>query len=351
MTSLQRRKALILKAPRKVYVQEETLTELKPDQVLLRSILSTFKHGTEMSAYHGSSPFLKKKLEPELRVFLDNREEVQRHFYPRPLGNMTVGVVEQVGKEVNSVEIGDTVFGWLPVADWHVLSSEKVQPLDELTLEQALCIDPASFALGGVLDGNIRYREKVFITGLGAIGLLAVQYCKLHGATVYASSSFPLRRQMALEYGADVVLDSRQIEDLGLKIKRLTKGGVDVALECSGSYAKLHQTVRATRQCGRVVCVGLYCGGATDLHLGEEFFHNRITLLASLPAFSWNNPVRGSPPLYARDLQHLVIEDFKAKRLKVEGLLRPTYSFSEAEKAVETISRHPEDVIKVAIKY
>ena len=264
---------------------------------------------------------------------------------------MTVGVVEKLGKEVRSVAVGDTVFGWLPVSDWHALSTDRVQPLGELTPEQALCIDPASFALGGVLDGNVRYREKVLITGLGAIGLLSVQYCKLHGATVYASSSFALRRQQALEYGADVVLDSRQVEDLGLEIKRLTGGGVDVALECSGSYAKLHHAVRATRQCGRVVCVGFYSGGATDLRLGEEFFHNRITLLASLPAFSWNNPVRGSPPLYAQDLQRLVIEDLKGKRLKVDGLLRPTYSFSEAEKAVETISTRPEDVIKVAIKY
>lgn len=348
---MARRTALILQAPREVNLQEETQQDLEPDRVVLRSVLSTFKHGTEMSAYHGSSTFLKKSLDPELRVFVEKNEEVQGKFYPRPLGNMTVGVVERVGNLVHSVDIGDTVFGWLPVADRHIVPAEKLRPLGKLTLEQALCIDPASFALGGVLDGEIRYREKVLITGLGAIGLLAIQYCKLHGATVYASSSFALRRQLAREYGADVVLDSRQIKDLGLEVKQLTGGGVDAALECSGRYAKLHQVVRATRQCGRVVCVGFYCGGGTDLNLGEEFFHNRITLLASLPAFSWNNPVRGSPPIYARDLQQLVIEDLQEKRLKVEGLLRPTYSFTESVKAVKTISKSPEDVIKVAIEY
>jgi threonine dehydrogenase-like Zn-dependent dehydrogenase len=61
--------------------------------------------------------------------------------------------------------------------------------------------------------------------------------------------------------------------------------------------------------------------------------------------------VRGENQLYAYDLQQLVIEDLKVKRLKVDGMLRPTYSFREAEKAVEVISMHPEDVIKVAIKY
>jgi hypothetical protein len=58
---MQRRKALIIQAPREVYLQEETLTELKPDRVLLRSVLSTFKHGTEMLAYHGSIPFLRNE--------------------------------------------------------------------------------------------------------------------------------------------------------------------------------------------------------------------------------------------------------------------------------------------------
>lgn len=348
---MKKRKVLILRTPREVHLQEETLAQLKPDQVLVRSLLSVFKHGTEMSAYYGSSLFRKKRLDPDLRVFLENDEEGSYHFYPRPLGNMTVGVVEKLGSEVRSLAIGDTVFGWLPIADWHVSSANKLQPLGELNPEQALCIDPASFALGGVLDGSIRSGEKALITGLGAIGLLAIQYCKLQGATVYASSSFSLRRRLAIEYGADFVLDRRQVLDLGLEIKRMTGGGVDVALECSGNYAQLHQALRATRQCGRVVCVGFYGGGAAELHLGEEFFHNRLTLLASLPAYSWNNPVRGETPLYAQDLQRLVIEALKAKQLKVDGLLRPTYSFSEAEKAVEAISLRPQEVIKVAIQY
>jgi threonine dehydrogenase-like Zn-dependent dehydrogenase len=345
------RKVLMLQAPREAHLSEETLPELMPDQVLIHSLVSSFKHGTEMLAYHSSSPFLNKRLEPESRVFLEHRGGAHHHFYPRPLGNMTVGVVEKLGSEVHSLAVGDTVFGWLPVADRHVSVADKLQPLDALTPTEVLCIDPASFALGGVLDGNVRVREKVLITGLGAIGLLAIQYCQLYGATVYAASSFPLRRKLARAYGAEVVLDSRQVDDLGLTIKQLTGGGVDVALECSGSYATLHQAMRATRQCGRVVCIGFYTGGATAVHLGEEFFHNRLTLLASLPALSWNNPVRGEPLLYAHDLQRLVIEDLKAKRLSVDGLLCPTYPFSDSVKALETISSRPEEVIKVAISY
>jgi len=348
---MQKRKALILQAPREICFLEETLEALQPHQVLVRSVISAFKHGTEMTGYHGSSPFLKRNLDPKLRIFLDNTEDASSILYPGTLGNMTVGIVEEVGKEVNSLAVGDHVFGWLPVADWHVSSADELYPLDGLTPEQALCIDPANFAIGGVLDGDIRFREKVLITGLGAIGLLAVQYCKLHGATVYASSSFPQRRQLALDYGADVVLNRKEIPDLGLEVKRLTNGGVDAVIECSGRYIQLKYAMRAARQCGRVVCVGFYSGGATDLNLGEEFFHNRLSLIASLPDDYWNNPVRGETPLYARDLHQLIIEDFKAGRLNVEGLTGPSYPFSQAKEAVEAISENPTDVIKVTIKY
>jgi len=348
---MQQQKKLILQAPYQVCFQEKALPELGPRHLLLRSVLSAFKHGTEMSAYCGSSSFATKHFDPKLRLFVETTESNRGHFYPRTLGNMTVGIVEKVGEDVTAVSVGDHVFGWLPIANWHMVADNKVQVLAKLTPHEALCIDPASFALGGVLDGGVRYREKVLITGLGAIGLLAIQYCKLHGAVVYAASSFAMRRKLAVEYGADVVLDSTKMNDLGLEIKQLTGEGVDLAIECSGKDAQLHQAIRATRQCGRVVCVGFYSGGAKKLCLGEEFFHNRITLLASLPAFSWNNPVRTEPQLYAPDLHRLVIEDFESQRLNVAGMLQPTYAFEEAESALELISKHPQEVLKIIIKY
>src|SRR5262249_52984574 len=152
--------------------------------------------------------------------------------------------------------------------------------------------------IGGVIDGAVQAAESVLVTGLGAIGLFVVQYCAALGAKVLAASGFETRRSLAKTYGADAVHDTRRDGDVARTIKE-RMGGVDVAIECSGSIGTLNQAIRATRQCGRVVCIGFYGGNDGALDLGEEFFHNRITLLASLPAFWWNNPVRSSPPLYA----------------------------------------------------
>lgn len=345
-----KRNFLVVESPKKTQIREETIDDLRDDEVLISSIISTFKHGTEMSVYHGSSSFLDKEFSLENRIFTNKDASTDKSsFYPCSIGNMTVGRVEKLGKKVNSFSVGDMVFGWLPIADLHKTSANKLKKLGKLTPKQALCIDPASFALGAVLDGDIRYGDKVLITGLGAIGLITIQYCKLFGATVYASSSFECRRKLALDYGADFILDSTETNDLGLEIKKLTQGGVDRAIECSGRYSKLHQAIRATKQCGSVVCLGFYSGGASELYLGEEFFHNRISLIASLP--DWQNPVRTRIPLFREDLYKLVIQDLIGKKIKIDGLLQPKYSFENAIEALHNISKHPQTVVKILIEY
>ena len=85
---------------------------------------------------------------------------------------------------------------------------------------------------------------------------------------------------------------------------------------------------RATRQCGRVVCVGFYKSDDGNINLGEEFFHNRITLLASLPALTWNNPVRGQRPIYAKELQRIAERDFREGKITHNGIFEFKTSFS-----------------------
>jgi threonine dehydrogenase-like Zn-dependent dehydrogenase len=339
---------LMLDAPGQVRLSEQPMPPPGADDVVLRSLYSTFKHGTEMMAYLGRSPFERRTFNPDLRLF--EAAEGRQAFYPRSLGSMVVGTVESAGGEVRHLRPGDRVFAWAPIADAHVLPAGKVCPLGDLTPEQALCLDPASFALGGVIDGTIEPADSVLVTGLGAIGLFVIQYCRALGATVFAASSFAARRKLAQAMGAAEVYDPRSQDDFARLIKE-RMGGVDAAIECSGSLATLQQAIRATRQCGRVVCIGFYGPGDGSLNLGEEFFHNRITLLASLPAVAWNNPVRGPRPLYARHLQDMAAQDFRAGKITPDGMLQPTMPFRDAVAAVKLIADAPERVIKVLLEH
>ncbi len=343
---INKQRVLMLEAPRQVRFADTPLPAPGPRDVVVRLRYSSFKHGTEMTGYRGDTPFASRTFNQALRLFEAAPEP--QPFYPRPMGNMVVGTIEWAGSDVRHLQQGQQVFAWAPIADVHVLPAARVQPLGELTPEQALCIDPASFALGGVIDGAIAASETVLVTGLGAIGLFVIQYCAALGAKVVAASGFEARRKLAKACGASEVHDPRSDRDLARTIKE-RMGGVDAAIECSGSIPTLNLTMRATRQCGRVVCIGLY--GSGEINLGEEFFHNRITLLASLPAFAWNNPTRGTPPLYAKDLQEMTARDFRQGKIKPLGILDPTLPFRDAERAVRMIADEPERVVKVILKH
>src|SRR5262245_39199915 len=233
-------RVLMLEAPQRPRLAAQPLAPPGPGDVVVRSRYSTFKHGTEMMAYRGETPHASRVFNPSLRLF----ENAQAPFYPRPMGSMVVGTVEWSGAEAGGLRPGDQVFGFAPIADVHVMPAAGVRPLGELTPEQALCIDPASFALGGVLDGDIRRGETVLITGLGAIGLVTVQYCAALGARVVVASGFEERRRLAQSFGAGEVHDTSADGDVARTIKermvsermvseRMVSeriGGVDVAI-------------------------------------------------------------------------------------------------------------------------
>ncbi len=343
-----RQTALMMTRPGEAAFQERTLPEPGPGDVVVRAQLSSFKHGTEMMAWTGLSPFARRTLDPGLRIFVDRPEGAG--FYPLPMGNMFVGEIEWAGAQAGGLAPGTRVFAWGPIADRHVLPAGKAQALGGLSPEQALCIDPASFALGAVLDGAIGSGELVFMTGLGAIGLLAVQYCAARGARVFASSAFTERRALAEKFGAERTYDSAAVSDPARLLKEET-GGADAAIECSGRLTGLQRCIRALKPCGRAVCAGFYGPSDGDLNLGEEFFHNRITLLASLPAFGVGNPVRTQPPLYAKDLQHQAACDFLDGTIAADSLIHPVLPFHDAVATVHRIGSAPQTVLKAALRH
>ena len=348
---MRKRKALIMLGPRVAILQDEPLADLRPNQVILRSLMSSFKHGTEISAYLGTNPFATKRLDRKWRVFTEQPTEDAPPPYPRQLGNMTVGEIESCGSDVQGLSVGERVFGWLPVADRHVCDADSVRPLDGMTPEQALCIDPASFGLGGVLDGDVRIGENILITGLGAIGLMAIQYCKLRGATVYAASGFALRRELAVRYGADFVLDRNGDDDLGLKVKQMTDGGLrppSNAREPIHTFTRQcapHDSAGASSASVFIPAVPATCGLARSSTTTASRCWRPCRLLPGTTRCA------ATARFMRTTYSNWWPTTFGAGRLSADGLLRPTLPFAKSVQAIETICSRPEDVVKVAITY
>lgn len=156
----------------------------------------------------------------ELQLFLPSKEAAEKPFFMRP-GNMWVGNITEIGPKVSGFQVGERIAGYGPFKSTHTLKAENALRMSErMTWKEAMCYDPAQFALGGIRDGQVRVGDNVAIFGLGAIGLIAAQLARLAGAAkVIVCDPIQKRREAALENGADLALDSSAV-DVGLEIKR-----------------------------------------------------------------------------------------------------------------------------------
>ncbi|MBI3922621.1 MAG: zinc-binding dehydrogenase, partial [Armatimonadetes bacterium] len=247
---------LIAVGPRQPAVREYDDRQPGPGEVLVRSTLSAEKHGTTLLMYRGLSSMNDKTFNGEGGYFSDRETPmVWDENSCMSLGNMSVGRVEQVGQDVQSLSVGDRVYGHLPIRETHTVAEGRLRTApDSLSDEQLVCEDPALVALTGIREGHVRLGDTVAIFGMGAIGLMAVQMAKLSGALrVIAVEPCELRASLAKDYGADVVVNPAQ-DDAGLEIRKATDmKGVDLSLEVSGSHDALHHAIRGTRFGGTIV--------------------------------------------------------------------------------------------------
>ena len=343
---------LIAIAPRKLILREYEERPLKPNEVRVKSIFSSEKHGTGLLIYRGVTPFHEKKYDSKTGIFLPLEPgEAPPERYPRPLGNMTVGIVTEVGDKVERFRVGDRVYGYLPIRETHTVPETSIELApSELSNEELVCIDPAVVALMAVREGHVRLGDTVAVFGLGAIGLMTVQMARLSGAIlVIGVEPIEKRRKLALRYGADIALDPRKY-DVGLEIHKLTYGrGVDVTLECSGSYRALHEAIRSTRYGGTIVPVSWYHGEARGLYLGEEWHFNRQVMISGARVES--EPYREYPGWDRKRVYDTVIELFKRRRLTVEGMLDPIVKFEEVIEGYRLIDERPEKTVKLGVVY
>lgn len=120
-------------------------------------------------------------------------------------------------------------------AEYLAVKAENVWPVpDAIPDKYAAVLDPLGNAMHTVMTQPVA-AKSVLITGAGAIGLFAVPIAKAMGAEqVLVMEPNPLKKELARQVGADLILDPSDPE-LAAKVKKATFGyGPDVLLEMSG---------------------------------------------------------------------------------------------------------------------
>lgn len=114
-------------------------------------------------------------------------------------------------------------------------------------------------------DGQIKSGDSVLIQGTGGVSIFALQFAKLAGATVIATSSSDKKLVRLQELGADHVINYRTVPEWGTKVLELTDGrGVDHVIEVGGP-GTLEQSLIAVRAGGHISLIGILTGVSGEL--------------------------------------------------------------------------------------
>lgn len=342
---------LLVTSPRRISFGEYTDRPPVGDEVLIQTVVSGIKHGTELNIYRGTLPFAEELWDPQLRLFRPpGPGEQVEPFYPKTLGSWAAGVVMQVGPQVRRFGPGDCVHGEWKHRQTALLPEGKLYRVGpEVEPETMLFTDPARFALAAVHDAAIKLGDHVALFGMGAIGLLALQMARLSGADfVCVVDPVAERRQAALALGADLALDPAA-GDMGLAIKQATGGvGVDVSLEISGVYAALQHAIRCVRREGRVVTASYY-GEHGQVDLSREWHHNRLTLISSMPV--WSCTHRAHPLWDLTRLEQTAVSLLASRRVQVKPIIGVRLPFERAAEAYDCLDHGPGASAKYLLTY
>jgi NADPH:quinone reductase-like Zn-dependent oxidoreductase len=204
---------------------------------------------------------------------------------PLPLVPLSdgAGEVVEVGAGVRRVKAGDRVAGtffqrWVtgPITEEAAASAlggaidgvlaelvafeedGLVHVPEHLDWEEASCLPCAALTAWNALfeSGCVRPGQTVLTQGTGGVSVFALQFARLAGAAVVATTSSEAKAERLRELGASEVINYRTTPEWSKPARSFTGGrGVDHVVEVGGA-GTLEQSLRAVRRGGTVSLIG-----------------------------------------------------------------------------------------------
>ncbi|MFO0892268.1 MAG: NAD(P)-dependent alcohol dehydrogenase [Isosphaeraceae bacterium] len=197
------------------------------------------------------------------------------------------GVVQAVGPGVTRFGPGDRVSasfmpGWVngEIDDTKarsalggevdgLLAQEVVLPEDglvsipeHLSFEEAATLPCAALTAWNALfaAGGLKPGDTVLTQGTGGVSIFALQFARMAGARVIATSSRDEKLDRLRELGASDVINYQTNTDWDRRVLELTGGrGVDYVVEVGGA-GTLARSIRAVRRAGSIALIGVLSG-------------------------------------------------------------------------------------------
>jgi len=128
---------------------------------------------------------------------------------------------------------------------------------DGISFEQAAMVEPVSIAFHAVTLTPISLNDSAVVIGAGMVGIFVIQALRAAGCgKVIAVDLEKNKLDLALQLGADYVLQAGQI-DVAEEVRKLTDNrGAAIALEVVGNTAAVNTAISSLRKGGALTIVG-----------------------------------------------------------------------------------------------
>ena len=164
--------------------------------------------------------------------------------------------------------------------------------------------------------------ETVLITGQGPIGLSATMLCRFLNGFVIAVDVDQYRLTHAELCGADVGVNPGSESDMLARLREIAgPGGIDVALDCSGSSVAQTLCLDALRPGGRMAFVGVSHEGP-EINTAKHMIRKELELVGS-----W----------YSRPSELVELEALYRRGLPADDLITHHFGIEEAPTAFDTL--------------
>jgi 2-desacetyl-2-hydroxyethyl bacteriochlorophyllide A dehydrogenase len=276
---------VICESPRNLQALERPRPERAPGDVLLR-VKRVGVCGTDLHIFTGHQPYL---------------------AYPRVMGHELSGVVEEADAD-SGLTPGEPVYVMPYLSCGHCAACRQgktnccvniqvlgvhrdgafteyltvprrfVGKAEGITLDQAAMLEFLAIGAHAVRRGEVAAGQRVLVVGAGPIGLAAMIFARLRGATVTAIDGRQPRLDFALRHvgvAAAVPLGEGDEAELA----RLSQGEFfDVVFDATGNAQAMERGFRFVAHGGRYVLVSIVQG---DIRFSDPEFHRRETTLLS----------------------------------------------------------------------
>lgn len=151
-----------------------------------------------------------------------------------------------------------------------VVPEEALLPLpDAMSFEAASTLPCAALTAWSAIVtlGHVQAGDTVLIQGTGGVSLFALQFAKMAGAHVIATTSSPVREQRLEALGADATVNYRADPDWARSARSLAPGGrIDLIVDVGGG-GTLDASLRVIRPGGTIALIGVLDGARADIAL------------------------------------------------------------------------------------